>query len=115
MAWSLFYIFSSSLLSSPFFLFLILFVIYLLALSLVTLVRMALRERIFANPFKVEKHEDEGQEVDENAVDQSSPALRQPPATRAELWSYYLYYNGVSVELVTKTLSPSSTHPKFPL
>lgn len=58
---------------------------------------MSLKERVFVNPFKVTKHGEDEQEIDENAIDPSSPALRQPPATRAELWSYYLYYNGVSL------------------
>ncbi|KAI8146830.1 autophagy-related protein 22-like protein [Fennellomyces sp. T-0311] len=44
---------------------------------------MSLRDRFFADPFK----EDEGDHHDESK-------LKQPRATRKELWSYYLYYNG---------------------
>ncbi|KAI9499724.1 autophagy-related protein 22-like protein [Zychaea mexicana] len=45
---------------------------------------MSLRDRFFADPFTVE---DDGEEHDDSK-------LKQPPATRKELWSYYLYYNG---------------------
>ncbi|KAI9263385.1 autophagy-related protein 22-like protein [Phascolomyces articulosus] len=45
---------------------------------------MSLRDRFLADPFTVEE---DGEEHDETK-------LKQPPATRKELWSYYLYYNG---------------------
>lgn len=32
----------------------------------------------------------------ENINDVSDTLFDQPPATKIELWSYYLYYNGVS-------------------
>lgn len=52
------------------------------------------KELLFSDPFKVE-----GDILDESA--QSKEALiakgdnyEQPPATKGELWGYYLYYNG---------------------
>ncbi|KAI9322583.1 autophagy-related protein 22-like protein [Dichotomocladium elegans] len=46
-------------------------------------------KHLVANPFNVEPNEHD---------DPNKAAIveQQPPATRKELWSYYLYYNGVS-------------------
>jgi hypothetical protein len=50
----------------------------------------SLKDQIRANPF----------DASEDQVDTSTDAgvivKSQPPATRWELWGYYLYYNGVS-------------------
>lgn len=51
------------------------------------------RKSLFADPFKVDQEDEQ--------VDSLSPAIRQqPPATRWELWGYYLYYNGVQRALL---------------
>lgn len=43
-----------------------------------------------ADPFHVNDHET--QDYDDKT---SNELLEQAPATRKELWGYYLYYNGV--------------------
>lgn len=52
------------------------------------------KETLFGDPFAVE-----GDEIDENAQSEAEllakgNVFEQPPATRGELWGYYLYYNG---------------------
>lgn len=48
-----------------------------------------IRQRLFADPFLVTEEEPV---VDPELAEQ---VHRQAPATRLELWGYYLYYNGV--------------------
>ncbi|CAM0140589.1 hypothetical protein VKS41_006609 [Umbelopsis sp. WA50703] len=52
------------------------------------------KETLFGDPFKVE-----GDEIDETAQSEAQllakgNVFKQPPATKGELWGYYLYYNG---------------------
>ncbi|ORY91851.1 autophagy-related protein 22-like protein [Syncephalastrum racemosum] len=49
-----------------------------------------IRERILADPFKVAEEDDAN--YDDELLDKR--IQRQPPATKKELWGYYLYYNG---------------------
>lgn len=49
------------------------------------------RHLAVADPFHVNDHET--QDYDKTT---SNELLEQAPATRKELWGYYLYYNGVS-------------------
>ena len=48
---------------------------------------MSLRDRFLADPFTVEEDDREHDDT----------KLKQPPVTRKEMWSYYLYYNGVCI------------------
>ncbi|KAI7850341.1 autophagy-related protein 22-like protein [Circinella umbellata] len=45
---------------------------------------MSLRDRFLADPFIIEEDDREHDDT----------ILKQPPVTRKEMWSYYLYYNG---------------------
>jgi hypothetical protein len=50
----------------------------------------SLKDQIRADPFAATEDE-----VDDS-TDAGKIIKAQPPATRWELWGYYLYYNGVS-------------------
>lgn len=50
----------------------------------------SLKDNLTANPFAAKEDE-----VDDS-TDAGVIVKSQPPATRWELWGYYLYYNGVS-------------------
>jgi hypothetical protein len=50
---------------------------------------MDLKESFFTSPFN-----STDDEIDPN-TDEGKEVLSQPPATKWELWGYYLYYNGV--------------------
>jgi hypothetical protein len=55
---------------------------------------MSLKEGIFASPFT--STDDEIDPTTEKAKE----VLAQPPATKWELWGYYLYYNGVRKQII---------------
>jgi hypothetical protein len=42
-----------------------------------------------------EEKEDPFEHIEYKTEEDEKPELNQPPTTRRELWSYYLYYNGV--------------------
>lgn len=46
----------------------------------------------------IEKNNDPFKLAEDDTVSYDS-LLEQPPTTRSELWSYYLYYNGVRTKL----------------
>jgi hypothetical protein len=43
----------------------------------------------------IEKNDDPFQFMDNKDNISNESLFEQPPTTRSELWSYYLYYNGV--------------------
>jgi hypothetical protein len=52
---------------------------------------MSFKEGLFASPFNTSDDE-----IDPN-TEKGKEVLSQPPATKWELWGYYLYYNGVKL------------------
>ncbi|KAI8143996.1 autophagy-related protein 22-like protein [Fennellomyces sp. T-0311] len=50
---------------------------------------MSMRERILADPFSIPLNDNHEEDPSKIAV-----INQQPPATKKELWGYYLYYNG---------------------
>lgn len=49
------------------------------------------------NNTSIEKEKEDPFQLKEDTISHDS-LFEQPPTTRAELWAYYLYYNGVRTD-----------------
>ncbi|KAI9249135.1 autophagy-related protein 22-like protein [Phascolomyces articulosus] len=55
---------------------------------------MSLRDHFFADPFTLHSKDSNGNDLEEEDPIKATVVNQQPPATKMELWGYYLYYNG---------------------